>query len=1323
MATPLALVWDLIANDRASATFARVGDSAARSAEQTSVMGDKIAGMGVTLAAVGVALGVDAVHQAGNYQQALTKLATTAGESTNQLKMVGDGMLGMASQVGVSAQDLAKAMYTVESSGIHGADALVVLKSAAEGAKQEQADLGHVTDAVTTALHDYNLPATDAAKVTSQLVTAVSHGKTTFDELTGAMHSVTPVAAAAGISLADAAGTLASMTASGMSADQAAQNLGSAIKGLSAPTQPVIKEMAALGLNSVELSKNLGRDGVAGTLQEVSTAILQHMGPAGTTLLSTLNQSKLAGDDANKMYQAMAPQVRKVADELMNGTITTREFTTGTGHLDAAMQGQAKSWLTQYKNATGFSQALKSGGNDTQTYMEALKRATGTTDGMAVALQVTGEHANATNAAILDISRAAAQADGNIKGWDEVQGNFNQQLSEVVAGIKSWVIELGQHLLPLATQFIGSLKEAGTWLSQHVELLKSVGLAVGVVTAGLVTYVATMKTVEATKAVWAAMTSPIGLAVVAVAGLTFGISELYKNNKTFHDFVDSSVVPVLRDMAGMLKTVGAAVEGVGKFFNGLPGPVKAAVEALVAFRLAGVLIGSTFTTAMTSAAGSVRGLTASIGNSTLVNGMGVAYLTASERANTFARTQGVVAAASAGVKTGLSGLTSALGGPWGIAIAAATVALSAWVSKQNDAKAAQAAEKAATDGWTQAFKDSHGAINDDIKAKAGLDAQNKNLIESTKQFGIAGKDIVAGLLNQGTAAVDLKTKLQGIVDANTLSSFDRIKLNFEVLGTDERLSTNLNTTGLAAKHAMDAFNQLSTEEQNGKKGAELLADALGQKLNPSTDAMKDAQSRLNDAIQQGADKFTILNKGALDQSTANDSLAKAYNSLTDSVGQNGAVIDGNSAAALANRDAVKAAIQALSDKVQADYAVNSSTMTASDAQAAASKETEDGKQALIRIASQLGITGQAFNDLTGTIHAVPDQKTIDVRNNAEASRNAIDLLSSSIHDIPAQTKVAIDIAAGQQLNKDAGFTNGPNADGNIYSAFANGGVENHIAQIAPKSGRGRLWAEDETGGEAYIPLAPAKRRRSMDIWKQTGKLLGAYANGGIVVDSPSVIDIGVTADLSAAMEAVKSEVAARKAAASVGGVIPSGEHLALIDAALAADGIPQGQWGEWEAGMNTLIGRESGWNAGIVNNWDSNAAAGHPSGGLTQTIRSTFDLNRNPNLPYDMFDPVANIAASINYINSTYGGIGNVQQANANLPAKGYDQGGLLMPGYTMAYNGTGHPETVDPTGAGMVGGGASSADIAALGDRFESALAAQARTIQMMQRSMVGAR
>lgn len=57
-----------------------------------------------------------------------------------------------------------------------------------------------------------------------------------------------------------------------------------------------------------------------------------------------------------------------------------------------------------------------------------------------------------------------------------------------------------------------------------------------------------------------------------------------------------------------------------------------------------------------------------------------------------------------------------------------------------------------------------------------------------------------------------------------------------------------------------------------------------------------------------------------------------------------------------------------------------------------------------------------------------------------------------------------------------------NSVGSIAPAlpFAAGGVERHVAQIAP-AGAMRVWAEPETGGEAYIPLAAGKRARSTAI--------------------------------------------------------------------------------------------------------------------------------------------------------------------------------------------------------------------------------------------------
>lgn len=66
--------------------------------------------------------------------------------------------------------------------------------------------------------------------------------------------------------------------------------------------------------------------------------------------------------------------------------------------------------------------------------------------------------------------------------------------------------------------------------------------------------------------------------------------------------------------------------------------------------------------------------------------------------------------------------------------------------------------------------------------------------------------------------------------------------------------------------------------------------------------------------------------------------------------------------------------------------------------------------------------------------------------------------------------------------------------GNLLKFYAGGGVENHVAQFAP-AGAWRVWAEPETGGEAYIPLARDKRARSMEILKAVAAMFGKQVVG------------------------------------------------------------------------------------------------------------------------------------------------------------------------------------------------------------------------------------
>ncbi|MDA7025055.1 phage tail tape measure protein [Bacillus sp. CLL-7-23] len=96
--------------------------------------------------------------------------------------------------------------------------------------------------------------------------------------------------------------------------------------------------------------------------------------------------------------------------------------------------------------------------------------------------------------------------------------------------------------------------------------------------------------------------------------------------------------------------------------------------------------------------------------------------------------------------------------------------------------------------------------------------------------------------------------------------------------------------------------------------------------------------------------------------------------------------------------------------------------------------------------------------------------------------------------------------------------------------------------------------------------------------------------------------------------------------------------------------------------LETIAMKESGGNPNVVNTWDSNAKAGHPSQGLMQFIPSTFNANKEKGYG-NIKNPVHQVLAAINYLNKRYGGIYNhpgLKSIARGGRYIGYDQGGLI---------------------------------------------------------------
>lgn len=272
-----------------AAAAGRFSGAATAAGSALKTMGKGAIGAGIAAAAIGYA----SIKAATSFETLTTRLITSAGESKSNLDLVKKGILDISSSVGVSADEAAKGMYTVESAGYHGAAGLEVLRAATEGAAIEGADFATVSNAVTDVLKDYHWSADKATTATSALIKGVSYGKTNFQALASSMANVLPMASAYHIQLNDVVGVLSQMTAHGMSAARASFNIANAMRNLATPTGVMSKELGKFGLTARDVQDHLSQKGLAGTLQWLSDTAKHGAGAVGQTYNEALK--KLTG--------------------------------------------------------------------------------------------------------------------------------------------------------------------------------------------------------------------------------------------------------------------------------------------------------------------------------------------------------------------------------------------------------------------------------------------------------------------------------------------------------------------------------------------------------------------------------------------------------------------------------------------------------------------------------------------------------------------------------------------------------------------------------------------------------------------------------------------------------------------------------------------------------------------------------------------------------------------------------------------------------------------------------------------------------------------
>jgi hypothetical protein len=319
----------------------------------------------------------------------------------------------------------------------------------------------------------------------------------------------------------------------------------------------------------------------------------------------------------------------------------------------------------------------------------------------------------------------------------------------------------------------------------------------------------------------------------------------------------------------------------------------------------------------------------------------------------------------------------------------------------------------------------------------------------------------------------------------------------------------VDTSGMSSKDAAAAYKAQADALKELNDGLHAAMDPLFG-MEKALRANDDAQRKANDSqltayLSQLAynDAVSRYGEGSSQAATAGSALAQAQRDLTDA----------NTAAASSALDVTTAA-----NTLQ--YAMNSGKVSVQGAKDMLQEWVNKG----ILSKTQADAVGTSFG-WVATQADVLNSKSVYIRVQADG----VEYVTQQFRDL-ADAVAHTPKGESFYWNPTTGYTAKPNADGNIYAAYAAGGIrsiesyanggENHVAQIAP-AGAMRVWAEPETGGEAYIPLSPAKRTRSMAILGQVAGMFGASGAGDVQVN---VSVPGYLGDMSVLQSAVQSAV-------------------------------------------------------------------------------------------------------------------------------------------------------------------------------------------------------
>lgn len=430
---------------------------------------------------------------------------------------------------------------------------------------------------------------------------------------------------------------------------------------------------------------------------------------------------------------------------------------------------------------------------------------------------------------------------------------------------------------------------------------------------------------------------------------------------------------------------------------------------------------------------------------------------------------------------GLGKVGAFLTGPWGIGLTAGVAILTRWSDVQVKARTN-------IQGLTDSLDQQTGAITDNSRALIYKQLQDQGVYDAAKKAGISVKDVNAAVFDGGKALDSYNKRTADYyasvgVGTNIVRSFT---------GEASALADGVNVARGDLDAAKDAHKNLTEAQQDGT-GATKENTAATQTAAQEYQNEQDKVASLRDELNQLIDTINKANGQGQDAVSTNAAYRDALQQVADTIqkakdGQDGysLSLDQNTAEGAKNAQMFSDLAAKSQDAAAAQYQLDGNTE-------AYRQRLVDGRQTLIDNITNLTGNHDAAVAFADAVYRIPTQKEFDlIANTSQATWTINDFIQHY-----GTLRGTIEYRAQLPDLNGAGVSGngrmGTNAFGGIWGsgpagmvrAFAGGGTmrEQHVAQIA-NAGTWRLWAEPETGGELYAPLAPEKWGRSLSLIQQ-----------------------------------------------------------------------------------------------------------------------------------------------------------------------------------------------------------------------------------------------